>query len=176
MKNALWPNLFRGWNREESETVYTLKQVPVFKDFTKKEFSEFEKLVHHRSYTAGDFVFKKRAPSEGMYIVMKGAVKITIGTRAGDEQVLAELSEGDFFGELALFDEEPRSANALSSSDSELIGFFKADMLSLQERNPQMVNKILFNLGGILGERLRTTNSLLVEAQSNPNPDGQSAD
>lgn len=175
MKNSVWPNLFRGWNRTESETVYTLRQVPVFKDFSKREFAELEKLVHHRNYKAGEFVFKDRAPGEGLYIIMNGVVKITIGTRAGTENILAELKEGDFFGELALFDDEPRSANALSIEDSELIGFFTADLLSLQKRNPEMTNKILFNLGGILGERLRSTNRLLIEVQTGPENDAKSS-
>ena len=153
MKNALWPNLFRNWNRTESETVYTLRQV-----------------------AGGDFVFKNRAPGEGMYIIMKGTIKITIGTRSGDEKVLAELKEGDFFGELALFDNEPRSANALATTDSKLIGFFTADLLSLQDRNPQMTNKILMNLGSMLGERLRSTNHLLLEAQIKSHDEADTAD
>ena len=176
MKNALWPNLFRNWNRTESETVYTLRQVPIYKDFSKKEFTELEKMVHHRTYASGDFVFKNRAPGEGMYIIMKGTIKITIGTRSGDEQVLAELKEGDFFGELALFDNEPRSANALATTDSKLIGFFTADLLSLQDRNPQMTNKILMNLGSMLGERLRSTNHLLLEAQIKSHDEADTAD
>ena len=176
MKNALWPNLFRNWNRTESETVYTLRQVPIYKDFSKKEFTELEKLVHHRTYASGDFVFKNRAPGEGMYIIMKGTIKITIGTRSGDEKVLAELKEGDFFGELALFDNEPRSANALATTDSKLIGFFTADLLSLQDRNPQMTNKILMNLGSMLGERLRNTNHLLLEAQIKSHDEADTAD
>ena len=176
MKNALWPNLFRNWNRTESETVYTLRQVPIYKDFSKKEFTELEKLVHHRTYASGDFVFKNRAPGEGMYIIMKGTIKITIGTRSGDEKVLAELKEGDFFGELALFDNEPRSANALATTDSKLIGFFTADLLSLQDRNPQMTNKILMNLGSMLGERLRCTNHLLLEAQIKSHDEADTAD
>ena len=166
MKNAVWPNLFRGWNNNESETVYTLKQVPVFKGLSTREFSELEKIVHHRSYSSGDFVFKIGAPGEGFYTIMKGIVKITIGIGEENEKVLAELKEGDFFGELAFFDDEPRSGNAISTEDSELIGFFTPDLLSLQGRNPEMVNKILFNLGGILGERLRSTNRLLIEAQA----------
>ena len=107
---------------------------------------------------------------------MNGTIKITIGTRAGDENILANLKEGDFFGELALFDDEPRSANAISIEDSKLIGFFTADLLSLQERNPEMANKILFNLGGMLGERLRSTNRLLIEAQKGSDSNAESAD
>ena len=166
MKSAKWENIFKGWNQSESKTVVTLKQVPVFKDFSNKEFLELEKLIHHRQYKINDFIFKNRAPGEGMYIIMQGAVKITIGTRNENENILAELEEGDFFGELALFDDEPRSANAIATTDSQLLGFFTQDLMSLQERNPILGQKILFNLGGVLGERLRGTNSLLINSQS----------
>jgi hypothetical protein len=67
-------------------------------------------------------------------------------------------------------------ANALAVADSELIGFFTADLLSLQDRNPQMTNKILMNLGGMLGERLRNTNHLLFEAQAKLNDETNTAD
>ena len=166
MKSAKWENIFKGWNQSESKTVVTLKQVPVFKNFTNKEFLELEKLIHHRQYKINDFIFKNRAPGEGMYIIMQGSVKITIGTRNDNENILAELEEGDFFGELALFDDEPRSANAIATTDSQLLGFFTQDLMSLQERNPILGQKILFNLGGVLGERLRGTNSLLNNSQS----------
>jgi len=166
LKSAKWENIFKGWNQSESKTVVTLKQVPVFKNFTNKEFLELEKLIHHRQYKINDFIFKNRAPGEGMYIIMQGSVKITIDTRNENENILAELEEGDFFGELALFDDEPRSANAIATTDSQLLGFFTQDLMSLQERNPILGQKILFNLGGVLGERLRGTNSLLINSQS----------
>ena len=165
MKSAKWENIFKGWDHSESKTVVTLKQVPVFKDFSNKEFIELEKLIHLRQYNTGDFIFKNRAPGEGMYIIMQGSVKITIGTRNNNENILAELVEGDFFGELALFDDEARSANAIATKDSELLGFFTQDLMVLQERNPVLGQKILFNLGGVLGQRLRGTNSLLIHSQ-----------
>ena len=93
LKSAKWENIFKGWNQSESKTVVTLKQVPVFKDFSDKEFLELEKLIHHRQYSTGDFIFKNRAPGEGMYIIMQGAVKITIGTRNNNENILAELED-----------------------------------------------------------------------------------
>jgi|TARA_B100000745_G_scaffold7027_1_gene5894 CRP-like cAMP-binding protein len=166
LKSAKWENIFKGWNRSESKTVVTLKQVPIFKDFSDKEFSELEKLIHHRTYSSGDFIFKNRAPAEGMYIIMHGSVKITIGTRVNNENILAELGKGDFFGELALFDDEPRSANAIATMDCELLGFFTQDLMTLQERSPVLGLKILFNLGGVLGDRLRGTNNLLIKEQT----------
>ena len=63
--------------------------------------------MHQRSYASGEFIFKNKAPGEGMYIIMRGSIKITIGTNEGNENTLAELNKGEFFGELALFDDEP---------------------------------------------------------------------
>ena len=166
MKSAKWENIFKGWDNSESETVHTLKKVPVFKELSDKDFVELEKMMHHRDFNSGDFVFKNRAPGEGMYIIMRGSVKITVGTRAGNENVLAELKQGEFFGELALFDDEPRSANAIALEDCTMLGFFTQDLMILKERNPVLGHKIMFNLGGLLGERLRKTNKLLIKEQS----------
>ena len=123
-------------------------------------------MMHHRDYKIGDFIFKNRAPGEGMYIIMRGSIKITIGTRSGNENTLAELEKGEFFGELALFDDEPRSANAIAIEDCKLLGLFTQDLMVLQERNPVLGHKIMFNLGGLLGERLRRTNHMLIKEQS----------
>ena len=166
MKSAKWENIFKDWNRKESEEIITLKQVPVFKNFNNSEFKELEKLMHKRNYDAENYIFKNRAPGEGMYIIVRGKVKITVGTRSKNENIFAELSNGEFFGELALFDDEPRSANAIAVENSQLLGFFTQDLMTLQERNPVLGQKILFNLGGLLGERLRKTNSLLIKEQS----------
>ena len=166
MKSAKWENIFKGWNNSESETVHTLKKIPVFRNLSSKDFGELENMMHRRDYKAGDFIFKNRAPGEGMYIIMRGSIKITIGTRSGNENTLAELEKGEFFGELALFDDEPRSANAIAIEDCKLLGFFTQDLMVLQERNPVLGHKIMFNLGGLLGERLRRTNHMLIKEQS----------
>ena len=166
MKSAKWENIFKGWDNSESEAVHTLKKIPVFKNLSHKDFNELENMMHHRDYKSGDFIFKNRAPGEGMYIIMRGSIKITIGTRSGNENTLAKLDKGEFFGELALFDDEPRSANAIAIEDCKLLGFFTQDLMILQERNPVLGHKIMFNLGGLLGERLRRTNHMLIKEQS----------
>ncbi len=166
LKNALWPNILRGWNTQESQTVLTLKQVPIFSDLTDNEFKEIEKMVHERNYKPEEYIFKRQAPGEGMYVIMSGQVEIAIGTRTGKKQILAELGAGDFFGELALLDAEARSASAIAKDHSTLLGFFRPDLFSLLERKPELGNKILMNLARVISARLRHTNELLAEAQS----------
>ena len=149
MKSALWPNVFKGWNKTESETVLTLKSVPVFKGFTDKEFSELEQLIHRRVYKPEEYVFKNQAPGEGMYIIVSGGVKISIGSRHGKEQVLAELTAGDFFGEeTILFDTdltgEYRSGKGtkLFEIPADAVSNIPAVMWKLLEQNEKITNVI----------------------------------
>ena len=90
-----------------------------------------------------------------------------VGENDGSKNVLAELSDQDFFGEIALLDKKPRSAGAVATVPSILLGFFRPDLLSLMERNPALSSKILTNLGAVLAERLRKTNELLAVKSDN---------
>lgn len=166
MKSPFWSNLFKNWNSQESEKVTALKQVPVFDGLSNKELDEIKKLTHERTYQSGEHVFKNMAPSEGMFIIISGAVEIYLDN-AGSKNVLAELTDQDFFGEIALLDEEPRSAGAIATKPSTLLGFFRPDLLSLMDRNPALSSKILTNLGAVLAERLRKTNELLSPKSDN---------
>ena len=106
-------------------------------------------------------MFKNSAPAEGMFIIISGNIEIYFGNEHS-KQVLAELTDHDFFGEIALLDDEPRSAGAVATGPSRLIGFFRPDLLSLMDRNPALSSKILSNLGAVLAQRLRKTNEQLA--------------
>ena len=95
-----------------------------------------------------------------MYVILDGQVSII---DPDSETIFATLEPGDFFGELALLDEEPRSASAIAEIPSRLIGFFRTDLLTLMKRSPELGNKILLNLSRVLGERLRRTNKELTK-------------
>lgn len=172
MKNAFWENIFKGWQKEESATVLTLKQVPIFHDFSNREFRDIEKLIHQRTYKPQDYVFKRQAPGEGMYIILSGKVEIFANDAQGVRNVFAVLGEGDFFGEMSLLDAEPRSASAIAIDHTVLLGFFRPDLMSLLDRNPDLGNRILLNLAKVVVERLRKTNDLLTEAQKQQDSNG----
>ena len=157
---SLYENFFK--NKESSDPVLqVLGQVPIFENLTPKELKDLARLTHERFYKANEPVFKKLAPSEGMYVILKGIVEIK---DPDSNTTFATLGSGDFFGELALLDEEPRSAMAVATEASELIGFFRTDLLTLMKRGPELGNKILLNLSRILGERLRRTNLELTKS------------
>ena len=167
MKNAYWKNIFINWGKEESEIVTIIKRIPIFANLKNKELQEVSKLLHDRVYKPEEYVFKRHAPGEGMFIIHSGIVNIIVGEASGNSQVLAELSNGDFFGEMALMEDEVRSAAALAKDHSRLLGFFRSDLETLIEINPSLGNKILQNLSKVVCTRLRKTNELLMENQLN---------
>ena len=155
---AIYQNYFKRGN-DVNPIIKVLENVPIFEHLTEKELSEVLRLTHERTYKKDEHVFKKLAPAEGMYVILDGGVLIT---DSDSETIFATLESGDFFGELALLDEEPRSASAISTMPSRLIGFFRTDLLTLMKRSPELGNKILLNLSRVLGERLRRTNQELA--------------
>ena len=157
---SLYENFFK--NKESSDPVLqVLGQVPIFENLTPKELKDLARLTHERFYKANEPVFKKLAPSEGMYVILKGIVEIK---DPDSNTTFATLGSGDFFGELALLDQEPRSAMAVATEASELVGFFRTDLLTLMTQDPGLGNKILLNLSRVLGERLRRTNLELTKS------------
>tara|TARA_B100000674_G_scaffold216034_1_gene177201 strand:+ start:177 stop:596 length:420 start_codon:yes stop_codon:yes gene_type:complete len=139
-----------------------MERIPIFENLVKKELKNIAQLIHEREYKPNEYVFKKHAPAEGMYIILHGEIEIK-DPKSGN--IFADLHSGDFFGELALLDEEPRSASAICTVPSRLIGFFRTDLLTLINRYPELGNKILLNLSRVLGERLRETNKNIIRSK-----------
>lgn len=155
IEDSFWSNIFK---RDDSKgiSIYTiLKETPVFKDLSKKEIKAIERILHRRQYKKEENIFYENDPGVGMYIIEDGLVNIVQGKQ---HKLLAVLSRGDFFGEIALLAETPRTAGAVASSDLKLLGFFQSDLFNLLETNPRMGNKILYRISQIIAERLQYNN------------------
>ena len=158
---AIYKNFFRD-NNNSDPILKALEKVLIFENLSDKELKNIAQLTHEREYKSTEYVFKKHAPAEGMYVILEGNIEIK---DPESEKIFAKLHSGDFFGELALLDEEPRSATAKAIKPSKLIGFFRTDLLVLIKRYPDLGNKILLNLSRVLGERLRQTNLELTTSK-----------
>jgi CRP-like cAMP-binding protein len=93
-------------------------------------------------------------------------VEISIIDANGKKNILAQLQQGDFFGEFSLLDGGERSATAIATDHTTLLGFFRPDLFSLMDRNPRMGNKLLLALAKVVVARLRKTTELLIQQQS----------
>jgi CRP-like cAMP-binding protein len=157
---SLWDNIFR--QRADRGTIAAaLARVPIFKNLSRAELALVKNMVHERSYSPGEVVFLEGQPGTGMYVVIAGEVSIALNYGREEEIVLAQLKDGDFFGEISLLDESARSATAVAVVATELVGFFRSDLMDLIEKSPRMGNKIMLALAEVLGERLRATNTEL---------------
>ena len=172
-QNSLWHNFFRKATEEDNSIEGLLSKVPIFSKLTERELRRVGSIVHRREYAADEFIFSQGDPGLGMYVVEEGQVDILLTEPDGSQRQLAVLNPGDFFGELSLLDESPRSASAVAKTNSKIIGFFRPDLVDLLNRSPKSGTKILFKLGEVIGARLRITNEQLgklsAELESRPN-------
>lgn len=104
-----------------------------------------------KKLTSGEVLFKEGDKGDVMYLIREGKIKIAKG-HGDDEKVLAVLKEGDFFGEMAIIDNSPRSASAIAASEVSLLVIDKDTFRSKIKENP-LIEYVLETLS----RRLRTT-------------------
>lgn len=157
-KDFAWKSVFRAKIKRAS-IEEMLSKIPVFEKLEVRELRHVAAIVHRRQYTAGEYVFYQGDPGLGMYVVEKGKVGVIVSGQDGSSKEVTELDNGDFFGEIALLDESPRSASVVVKEDSQLIGFFRPDLFEIIEKTPQTGLKIVMKLAEMIGERLRNMNA-----------------
>ncbi|MBV9119659.1 MAG: Crp/Fnr family transcriptional regulator [Chloroflexi bacterium] len=138
-----------------------LANTPLFAVLPADELKELARTTRTRIYQRGETIFRKDDPGYSLYIVVSGAVKISVSSYEGDEIILAIFTAGQFFGELALFDEEPRSADAEAIQTAEVLSVQREDLIRVLERRPRVA---IIQLLKVLGQRLRATDELLQDA------------
>jgi len=159
--NALWDNFFTSG--EKKNDIEFLQSIPLFDSLKHSEILRLERSLHDRLYSKNEEVFFEGEPGAALYIIKEG--KIDIYKNYKDEKILlASLGEGTFFGELALFDESPRSATAVATKDTMLLAFSKPSLIQFSEQNPKSGFKISMRLGEILSQRLRVANEHIEES------------
>ena len=160
--SLFWENIFKK-DRQVWTIQEALKKNIVFKDLTPREINQIQNITHLRSYTASEAIFKQGEVGVGMYIISKGSVDIVY-----DDNRIATLKEDDFFGELALVEERGvRTATAIAKEDTQVIGFFKPDLIQIMNQTPEIGVKILFRVAQVIGTRLHETTALVKSQQRN---------
>jgi response regulator RpfG family c-di-GMP phosphodiesterase len=112
------------------ETLNKVRRIEFFSDFTDIELVRLLKICHTRKYQDGETIFSEGEKGDRLYVLIMGQVDI-VKHRDGGAETLATLNAGDCFGEMALVDQEPRSADARAKGDSMII-----------EVNDQIINDI----------------------------------
>jgi CRP/FNR family transcriptional regulator, cyclic AMP receptor protein len=140
------------------ETAGLLHSVPVFSALGPEELVQVAQVAVPRQFEAGEAVFREGDESDTCYVIRSGRVRAIREHPDGRSITLANFGPGDFFGELAMFDDERRSATIETLERTELIGILGGDMRRLLREHPDISVKLL----AALGRRLRETNERLA--------------
>lgn len=128
-----------------------LKRVPLFSDLAEGELVRFAEVTREREYPRNSVILFEDDPGDSLYIVSAGQVKVVLIGEDGREVILSVLSDGDFFGEMSLIDDEPRSAHVIAMRDSRLLVLRRDDFQQQVQQHPSIALKLL----KVLVQRLR---------------------
>jgi CRP/FNR family transcriptional regulator, cyclic AMP receptor protein len=127
-----------------------LKRVPLFSDLSEVELARFTDVVREREYPKNSVILFEDDPGDALFIVSSGQVKVVLIGEDGREVILSVLSDGDFFGEMSLIDDEPRSAHVIAMKDSALLVLRRDDFQQQIQALPSIALKVLKVLVGRL--------------------------
>ena len=140
------------------DTIALLRAVPVFSELGEEELARVAEVAVPRQFVGGEVVFREGDESSTCYIVRSGRARAVREHPDGRSITLANFGPGDIFGELAMFDDERRSATIETLEDTEAIAILGGDMRRLLAEHAEISVKLLASLG----RRLRETNERLA--------------
>lgn len=145
--------------RRDTLAAQALQSVPFFAKLKEEEATELANRLVLRRFGQGQVIFHHGDPGGLLYIISDGKVKITHSTPDGQEALLAILGNGDFFGELALLDNSPRSATAEALESTQTLTLHRADFRRFLNNNPDFAMHVLQTMA----QHIRRLNSQLSD-------------
>ncbi|WIG58660.1 MAG: Transcriptional regulator, Crp/Fnr family [Ktedonobacterales bacterium] len=142
-----------------ADQAATLTQVSFFAGLDAESLRELAGAVRRKIFRAGEVIFHRDDPGQVLYIIRSGRVKIFITSPEGQEVVLTLLRPGDYFGELALLDGQPRSASAVAMEATDTFALQRSDFIHAVERHPRIAIQVM----NVLSRRLRQTDAMIED-------------
>src|SRR5437879_3286221 len=143
-------------------TLEAIRSVPLFASLRDDAAQELATLLKNREAPSGTPLFRAGDKGDAMYLIQSGRIRIGVSDEDGREIVLAELAQGDFFGEMAIIDGKQRSADATVIEDARLSVLSRDNFLSFIHDNPAVALEML----SATFARLRRTDRMLQQRVS----------
>ena len=131
------------------------RKFPLFADLDDRELASIATVAKTRRFAKDDVVFHADESGDIFCLIREGQVKITMISPEGKEIILSLLGPGDFFGEMALLDDEPRSATVVATEPLELVTIWRSDFLQILGENFSITRKVLAEIS----RRLRSASN-----------------
>jgi len=113
-----------------------LRKVPLFGQLAPADLERVAEISRERAYPRNSVILFEDDPGDALYVVATGQVKVVLIGEDGREVILSVMGEGEFFGEMALIDDEPRSAHVIAMEDSTLLVIRREDFQDLLKQTP----------------------------------------
>lgn len=139
--------------------IATFAQVSLFSTLDPEALRELARAARRRAFRPGEVIFHRDDPGQVLYVIREGKVKICINSPDGHEVVLAVFGPGDYFGELALLDGQPRSASAVAIDMVEVYALQRSDFINIVIHHPRIAIQVM----NMLSRRLRQTDSMIED-------------
>jgi CRP/FNR family cyclic AMP-dependent transcriptional regulator len=139
-----------------------LKAVPLFASFPEDQLRMLTAVVTRRSLPRSTTVMASGDPTDSLYIVLSGRLKVMMSDAEGKEVILSILGAGEFFGEMGLIDDAPRSASVVSIEACELLSIAKRDFKKCLAENFEMAQAVMRGLVRRLRDADRKIGSLAL--------------
>ena len=140
-----------------------LRQVVLFKELAEPHLAALSLRLKERRLRKGEVLFREGDPGQELFLIREGSVVISKQVTGPVEQVLARLGPGDFFGEMTLFDQAPRSATVQAETATVLLCLDRENLLQLIEISPSAAAAFFYHLVRVFIRRLRETGDLVAE-------------
>ncbi len=161
--------IFNPTSLEQIEALKELtatSRVSIFSKLSPGDVEELGKIVNVKKYPTDRTIFFQGEPSDSLYMLLSGCVKVTETSAEGHEKILDILGPGEIFGELAMLDGHPRSATVTTCEPTELASISHRDFRPFAAQRPE----ILWKVTAALCERIRKTSTSMLELSSREVP------
>jgi CRP-like cAMP-binding protein len=128
------------------QTADFLASIPLFSGLHRDELAKFAELTRERAYPKGSVILFQDDPGDSLFVLRQGRVKVVLIGEDGREVILGVLEPGAHFGELALIDDQPRSAHVIAMDDAQLLILRREDFRRRVEANPTIAWALLTEL------------------------------
>lgn len=135
----------------------SLRRVKVLADLSNDQLVEFARFMQVHRAKQWDEIVKQNDNGDAMYLVLEGELRVRLNIE-GREKILTTLGAGEFFGEVALFDHGPRSADVIANTDSTLLRISATAFERLVKEAPHLAAPFLLAMGKTLVARIRADN------------------
>lgn len=139
-----------------------LRTVPLFVNFSEEQLRALTTLVTRRSAARGAIIMAAGDPTDSLYIILSGRFKVMMSDADGKEVILSILGPGEFFGEMGLIDDAPRSASVVAIEPCELLSLARRDFKKCMTENAEMAIGVMRGLVRRLREADRKIGSLAL--------------